>query len=55
MATLMISATTCSAVTLLISSWISYGTKTIVATNVRYSAQRLPYQSPTASTPSSPA
>ena len=53
MARLMISATTFSAVTLLISSCISYGTKTMVATNVRYSAHRLANQSPTASMPSS--
>ena len=42
----MISASTFSAVTLLISSSISYGMKTMVATNVRYSAHRLANQSP---------
>ncbi len=51
----MISASTFSAVMLLISSSISYGTKTIVATNVRYSAHLLANQSPIASTPSSSA
>ena len=51
----MTSATSFSAVTLLISSCTSYGRKTMVATNVRYSAHRFANQSPTASTPSSPA
>lgn len=55
MARLMTSAITFSVVTPLISSRISYGTKAIVATNVRYSAHRLANQSPTASTPSSTA
>ena len=57
MARLMTRAVTLSAVTVLggSSSWISYGTKTIVATNVRYSAQRLANHSPMASTPSSTA
>ena len=55
MARLMIRASTFSAVTLLISSSISNGTKTIVATNVRYSAHRLANQSPIASIPSSTA
>jgi len=55
MARLMTSASTFSAVTLLSSSRISNGTKTIVATNVRYSAHRLANHSPMASTPSSTA
>ncbi len=53
MARLMTSATTFSAVTLLISSSISRGTKTMVATNVRYSAHRLANHSPMASMPAS--
>jgi hypothetical protein len=51
----MMNATTFSAVMPLISSSISYGMKTIVATNVRYSAHRLANQSPIASMPSSSA
>jgi hypothetical protein len=49
----MISASTFSQVTLLISSSTSSGRKTMVATNVRYSAHRLANQSPMASMPSS--
>ena len=55
MARLITNVTSFSAETPLVSSSTSYGMNTIVATNVRYSAQRLPIHSPTASVPSSAA